>query len=157
MFPVLCAQLPREKSMKENFLGLGKWLVVGGVLLGIGGLLVPLVRGVTVADLALRLDLPVLIVSRTELGTVNHTLLTVEAARSRGIEIVGIVFNRLRPGRLRQDERTGPSEAVHESGATDLGTFPFHAHLSPPDFPRLGRCCAKHVKVDTILSAMRHA
>jgi len=61
---------------------------------GAGGLLVPLDGYLTMAHLAQALGLPLLIVARAALGTINHTLLTVEAARSRGLEIAGVILNR---------------------------------------------------------------
>jgi dethiobiotin synthetase len=67
----------------------------GLIVEGAGGLLVPITRNTMMADLAVRLGTPILIVSRTNLGTLNHTLLTVEAARSRKIPVVGVVFNNL--------------------------------------------------------------
>src|SRR4051812_22569180 len=59
---------------------------------GVGGLMVPLTPGYLVRDLALDLDLPVVIVARTGLGTINHTLLTVEAARAAGLSVAGVVM-----------------------------------------------------------------
>jgi len=59
--------------------------------------LVPISRGRTVADLARLLRLPCLIVARTRLGTLNHTLLTVESARRRGLRVVGVVLNPAEP------------------------------------------------------------
>jgi dethiobiotin synthetase len=63
---------------------------------GAGGLVVPVGEDWTIADLAVWLDLPVLVVARAGLGTVNHTLLTVEAARRRGLDVAGVVLNGLR-------------------------------------------------------------
>ena len=64
------------------------------VVEGVGGLLVPLNdRGDLLADLIKILGIPVAIVARTALGTINHTLLTVEAARRRGIEVAGLIMN----------------------------------------------------------------
>ncbi|MFP5212616.1 MAG: dethiobiotin synthase [Acidobacteriota bacterium] len=60
---------------------------------GAGGLLVPLSEQYLFADLARDLRLPLLIVARAGLGTVNHSLLTFEAARNRGIRVAGIVLN----------------------------------------------------------------
>jgi dethiobiotin synthetase len=60
---------------------------------GVGGLLVPVGPDWTVADLAAELGLPVLVVARAGLGTVNHTLLTVLEARRRGLTVAGIVLN----------------------------------------------------------------
>ena len=65
---------------------------------GVGGLLCPVAEaGWTVADLAVHLGYPVLIVARRGLGTLNHTLLTVEAARSRALTVAGIVLNGAQP------------------------------------------------------------
>jgi dethiobiotin synthetase len=61
---------------------------------GAGGLLVPLTPRETYADLAVALGLPVLVVARAGLGTVNHTALTVEALRARRLAVAGIVLNR---------------------------------------------------------------
>ena len=59
---------------------------------GVGGLLVPLTPGYSVRDLAVDLGLPLVIAARTGLGTINHTLLTVEAARAAGLDVAGIVM-----------------------------------------------------------------
>ena len=64
---------------------------------GAGGLLCPLTQEHTFADLIKQLDLPVLIVARRSLGTLNHTLLTVEAALRRDLRVVGIVVNETSP------------------------------------------------------------
>jgi len=60
---------------------------------GVGGWLCPLTDSETVADLAVDLRVPLLIVARASLGTINHTLLTVEAARRRNVPIAGIVLS----------------------------------------------------------------
>ena len=59
---------------------------------GVGGLMVPLTTGYLVRDLAVDLGLPLLIAARTGLGTINHSLLTVEAARAAGLRVLGIVM-----------------------------------------------------------------
>ncbi|MGZ4201398.1 MAG: dethiobiotin synthase [Thermoleophilaceae bacterium] len=59
---------------------------------GVGGLLVPLTRGYLIRDLALDLELPLVIAARPGLGTINHTLLTLEAARAGGLEPAGVVM-----------------------------------------------------------------
>ncbi len=60
---------------------------------GMGGLHVPITKRYTVADLALQMKLPILIVTRLGLGTLNHTLLTVNYARQKGLSILGIIIN----------------------------------------------------------------
>ena len=64
------------------------WIVEGA-----GGVLVPLNEKELMINLIERLRLSVLVVSRSGLGTINHTLLTIEALRNRGLEVIGIVLN----------------------------------------------------------------
>jgi dethiobiotin synthetase len=64
---------------------------------GIGGLLCPLTRWETVADMIAELGLPMIVLARRSLGTLNHTLLTLEAARNRGLNVLGIVVNETSP------------------------------------------------------------
>ena len=59
---------------------------------GVGGLMVPITPGYLVRDLAVDLDLPVLVAARPGLGTINHSLLTVEAARAGGLEVAAVVL-----------------------------------------------------------------
>lgn len=62
------------------------------VVEGAGGALVPVTRGTTYADVFAWWNLPVIVVARTELGTINHSLLTFEALRARGVAIHGVAF-----------------------------------------------------------------
>jgi dethiobiotin synthetase len=59
---------------------------------GVGGLLVPLTPGYLVRDLARELELPLVVAARPGLGTINHTLMTLEAARAVGIDVAGVVL-----------------------------------------------------------------
>ncbi len=63
------------------------------IIEGAGGLLVPLNDKHMIIDLIEHLDIPVLLVARSELGTLNHTFLSLEALRNRGISIMGVVLN----------------------------------------------------------------
>jgi len=60
---------------------------------GAGGILVPFDEKTTMADVAKRLETPVLVVARASLGTINHTLLTLEACASRGLDVIGVVLS----------------------------------------------------------------
>lgn len=60
---------------------------------GVGGVMVPLSADILIVDLIHHLRLPVLIVARSGLGSINHTLLTVECLKRRGIPILGVLFN----------------------------------------------------------------
>jgi len=77
---------------------------------GVGGLLSPLAERVTVADLAVRLDYPLVLVARKGLGTLNHTLLSVEAALHRGLRIAAVVLNQAEPAEGSLAEATNADE-----------------------------------------------
>ncbi len=63
------------------------------IIEGAGGLMVPLNNNILIADLISYLDLSVIVVSRNYLGSINHTLLTIQELKRRSIPIIGIVFN----------------------------------------------------------------
>jgi dethiobiotin synthetase/malonyl-CoA O-methyltransferase len=85
------------------------------VVEGAGGLLVPLNDRFLMADLMSRLGLPVVLVARSGLGTINHTLLTVEALRSRAIPLAGVVLSGpLNPANRRAIEQFGAVSVVGE-------------------------------------------
>ena len=75
-----------------------KWLIVEGV----GGIMVPLRRDLLLVDLLAQLRPSTLVVSRSGLGTLNHTLLTLEALRKRDVPVLGIVFS---DPEIQEDER----------------------------------------------------
>jgi dethiobiotin synthetase len=77
---------------------------------GVGGLLCPLTEQETVADLAALLGMPLIVVVRRSLGTLNHTLLTLEVARSRQLPVAGVVVN----------ETTRPRGLAEESNVIEL-------------------------------------
>lgn len=60
---------------------------------GAGGWLVPVTRDATVADFAVQLGWPVIVVVRNKLGALNHALLTLESVRSRGVSVAGVIVN----------------------------------------------------------------
>lgn len=92
---------------------------------GAGGLLAPIKEHYLMADLARDLNLDIVIVARLGLGTINHTLLTIEQARSCGLSVRGVVFNEPALARKGAPEKTNPS-AVRQYGCADiLGTIPY--------------------------------
>jgi dethiobiotin synthetase len=65
----------------------------GGLIIeGAGGALVPVTRTILYADLFAKWQIPVIVCARTSLGTINHSLLTIEALKSRGVPIHGLAF-----------------------------------------------------------------
>jgi dethiobiotin synthetase len=78
------------------------------VVEGIGGAMVPIQKDYLVLDLMVDLSLPVVIVARSGLGTINHTLLTLEACRQRKLQVLGIVINRYQADSADIAEETNP-------------------------------------------------
>jgi len=92
---------------------------------GVGGLLVPIADDFLVADLAAHFDLPLLIVARAALGTINHTLLTIEAAEARGLQINGVIYNTLLPGGPDVSAQMSREVVTRISGVPSAGTVPY--------------------------------
>lgn len=88
---------------------------------GAGGLLSPLTESHVGADLARELGLPLLVIARASLGTINHTLLTVNEAHRRGLSVAGIVLNRTSETR-GADEESNAAEIQRLTQAPLLGT-----------------------------------
>jgi dethiobiotin synthetase len=108
------------------------------VVEGAGGALVPLNNELLVADLFASWALPVILVARTTLGTINHSLMSLEALRSRGIEVAGIVFS---------GEQNAASEAaiVQFGKCRHLGRLP---HLDLLTAQSLADAFAQHIRSD---------
>ena len=102
---------------------------------GVGGLLVPLTSGYLVRDLARDLGLPLVVVAPAGLGTINHTLLTLEAARAVGLEPAAVVLNRwpAEPGRLELSNRA----TIAALGAVEVLTLPAIDLGAPQGWPAL--------------------
>jgi dethiobiotin synthetase len=107
------------------------------VIEGAGGVLVPVTREIVFADLFARWQLPVVVVARTTLGTINHSLLSIEALRARGVPILGVAF----VGDAVED-----SEATIAAlgGVKRLGRLPW---LDPLDRDALARAFAAHFRI----------
>ena len=99
------------------------------VVEGVGGIAVPICEEMLVADMAQRFQLPLLIVARPNLGTINHTVLTVEFARSYNLEICGIVLNASQEGPRGLAEETNPKEIARLTHLPILGSLPFNEQL----------------------------
>lgn len=88
------------------------------IIEGAGGLLVPINKEALMIDLIVQMNVPVLLVARSAIGTINHTLLSLEALRSRSIDVLGIIVS----GKLNQDN----CDAMEFYGRTKvLAQIPF--------------------------------
>ncbi len=108
------------------------------VVEGTGGLLVPLNEKWLLIDVIKKFRLPVLVVAENRIGAINHTLLSIEALRSRGIKIIGVIFNNIlkgEPGPVLKDNTrivkalTGVRIIGALPYASDLGLL--HKHFAP--------------------------
>jgi len=110
------------------------------VVEGAGGVMVPLTQDYLALDLFARWHAPVILVARTGLGTINHSLLSIEALRSHGIAIGGIIFS----GEAHEEnERIIP----HISGVPSLGRLPWMPSL---DTTRLHSAMQAHINIAAI-------
>lgn len=108
------------------------------VVEGAGGVLVPATRTMVFADLFAVWGAPVVVVARTALGTINHSLLTIEALRARGVPLLGIAF----VGPANDDSET----TIAALGRVRrLGRLPF---VSPLDAPGLRQAFAENFRVE---------
>jgi len=115
---------------------------------GAGGALVPVTSSLLMIDVAGVLGLPVLVVARDALGTVNHSLLTLEAIRSRGLPLLGVVLTRMEP----RGDRLENARAIEDHGRVRiLGFLP---HQSVVDDARLAVAAEDHLGplLDSILA-----
>lgn len=94
------------------------------VVEGAGGALVPVTRELLFADLFARWGLPVIVVARTSLGTINHSLLTIEALRARTVPILGIAFS----GEPQEDSE---ATIIGIGAVKRLGRLPLLETLNP--------------------------
>jgi dethiobiotin synthetase len=104
------------------------------VIEGAGGLAVPLAGAYLMRDLAQDLGLPLLVVARPSLGTINHTLLTVHFARAGGLPVHGIVINDM-PANPGIAEQTGAAVIEELSGLPVLAVLQRDPHAGGPDGP----------------------
>jgi dethiobiotin synthetase len=109
-----------------------------GVLVveGVGGLLVPLTREHTVRDLAAALGFPLVVAARPGLGTISHTLLTLEAARAAGLGVAGVVMTPwpAEPTVMEESNRA----TVSRLGAVGVATLPRLPDGSPASLAAAG-------------------
>ena len=107
------------------------------VVEGAGGVLVPLSETLLMADLFAHWGVPVILCARTALGTINHSLLSIEALRARGVPLAGVAFI---GDPHAENERIIPALG----GVPSLGRLP---HLDPLDPARLSAAFAAHIRL----------
>jgi dethiobiotin synthetase len=123
--PHLAAEMAGERIDPARVLAGARAAAAGAEALvceGVGGLLVPLAPGYLVRDLAVELELPLAIAAAPGLGTINHTLLTIEAARAAGLRVAVVVLTPWpdSPSAIEESNR----ETIAELGEVRVETLP---------------------------------
>jgi dethiobiotin synthetase len=134
--PHLAAALAGEEIERERLLEAATSAADGAdafVCEGVGGLLTPLNLNYQVRDLILDLAMPATIAAPPGLGTINHTLLTIEAARTVGLEVSTVVLTPWpeQPGELEESNR----QTIALFGDVDVATMPWVDVENPDDWP----------------------
>jgi dethiobiotin synthetase len=131
--PHLAAELAGEEIDPERLRRTARAAAEGVetvVCEGVGGLLVPLSPAYLVRDLAADLGYPLLVAAGPGLGTINHTLLTLEAARAAGLEVSAVVLTPW-PGQPTEIESSN-RETISTLGEVEVHTLP-HLDLGDPE------------------------
>jgi dethiobiotin synthetase len=133
MSPHLAAELAGEEIEPARLLRVARAAAAAADVLvceGVGGLLVPLTPRYLILDLAAGLGLPLVIAASPGLGTINHTLLTIEAARTADLEVERVVLTPWpeEPGEIEESNR----ETIAAMGRVEVETLP-RLDLSQPD------------------------
>jgi dethiobiotin synthetase len=137
--PHLAAELAGEPIDPDLLRGAALEATEGRDLLiceGVGGFLVPLTPRYLVRDLARDLAMPVVLVAAPGLGTINHTLLTIEGIRDSGLEVAKVVMNPwpAAPSRLERSNL----ETIAALGSVEVETVPRLDLACPAGWPMLG-------------------
>ncbi len=134
--PHLAAAMAGERIDPAQLVESARALAREGTLIveGVGGLLVPLTEAFNLRDLASELALPLLIAARPGLGTINHTLLTLQAARAGGLEVCAVVLTPWppQPSEMEQSNR----ETIARLGEVEVAGLTL---VAQPDRAELGR------------------
>ncbi len=119
---------------------------------GAGGIAVPLTAHATFADLARACDLPIMVVVGNRLGALNHARLTVEWARTAGVQVAGYVINTL--SREADLACATNVDVLHDLLGLSLGVFPFVGDVSHSEAERhrLADLAEQSVNVDALLA-----
>lgn len=136
--PHLAATMAGEEIEPARLVAAAHAAAAGAEVLvceGVGGLLVPLTDAYMVRDLAVALALPLVIAASPDLGTINHTLLTIEAARAAGLTVSAVILTPWPegPGEIERSNR----ETIATLGEVSVTTLSPLDLSTPESWPRL--------------------
>ncbi|RKY11125.1 MAG: dethiobiotin synthase [Planctomycetota bacterium] len=139
--PVTCVQLEGRAIDYEEIVAAYTYLCENTdvvIVEGIGGAMVPIDDEHTVLDLAVEFNLPMVVVARPNLGTINHSLLTIDAVRNAGLPVAGLVISGYNAFEADIAEETSPEVICEFSGVNLLSIVPFDEESSVEE-GRLGQ------------------
>jgi dethiobiotin synthetase len=131
--PISCVQLEGRDIDYEEIVTAYNYLCENTdvvIVEGIGGAMVPLDAEHTVLDLAVEFNLPVVVVARPNLGTINHSLLTIAAVRNAGLPVAGLVISGYNAFEADIAEETSPDVICGFSNTNLLSIVPFDEESS---------------------------
>ena len=120
---------------------------------GVGGITAPLWQDYLLVDLMVELNLPLMVVTRPNLGTINHTVLTIEYARSRGLQVAGIIINGWNEGEIGILEESNAEYMTRLTGVPVLGKFPYALAIKAGKITskQLAQLGEKYLEMDEIV------
>ncbi|MCM0758395.1 dethiobiotin synthase [Sporomusa sphaeroides DSM 2875] len=129
------------------------------VVEGVGGMAAPVWKDYLVADMMLELKLPVILVVKPNLGTINHTVLAAEYARQRSIPLAGIIVNCWDEAAATVLERSNLAYIKLLTGLPVLGKFPSLAGIpsGQASMVTLGKAAEQHLAIDHLIGMMKGA
>jgi dethiobiotin synthetase len=143
--------LQRIKEAYEELKGRHQFMVVEGA----GGLLVPIAKGTLLPELIKVLDLPLLLVARSSLGTINHTLLTLSCCQGKGLDVMGFIISKSTTDVDRSDENN-PFIISQFNGTPFLGSLPYLKDYAGVKGNRdfLAQIFTHHIDMERLLKAL---
>lgn len=125
---------------------------------GVGGIAAPLWEDYLVADMMVELKLPAVIVTRPDLGTINHTLLTAAYAKQQGIKVAGIVVNKWDEASAGILEQSNLEYIKRLTGIPVIGKFPADAAISVAtgQTDKLAYLAEQHLAIEYLLNIMEN-
>ena len=125
------------------------------VVEGAGGLLVPIAKGVLLPELIRLLGLPIIVVARSTLGTINHTLLTISYCQQQGLECAGFIISKATQD-ADPSEASNPQVIAQFSNVPFLGTVPYlrdHARIKG-NRAFLAQIFTEHIDIQGLLKQL---
>ncbi|MDE1765537.1 MAG: dethiobiotin synthase, partial [Thaumarchaeota archaeon] len=116
---------------------------------GIGGIMTPITRDFFVADMIKQMGLETIVVTRSTLGTINHTVMTIEMCRKYEIPVKGLVINYFDENGTPA-ERNAPSTLHEVTGLPILGTIPFVRDYQKPEV--MAGIVEKNIDLNALIS-----